>query len=373
MNLKHLSTDSFDYALPQELIAQEPLQQRDTSRLLVFDRDAAEIEHSNFHGLAKYLRPGDMLVGNDSRVFPARLLGKKSETGGKVEVLLLEKLSERRWKVLAGGKRVLKGTQINILDNSGNMSSVTATITSERSGAIRDVEFNIPIQDHFSALGHTPLPPYIHKPLTDPERYQTIYSNPIGSAASPTAGLHFSPDLLLSLREIGILFETITLHIGLDTFKPVTVDDITDHTIHTEWTTLSPEKARRINQAKLAGGRIIAVGTTAVRSLETAALRSAGKSGELSTISAEDSKDTGPLACPWRPVAAFEGNTDLYIYPGYRFRVVDAMITNFHLPRSSLLMLVAAFAGRQRILEVYREAIKNRYRFYSFGDAMLII
>jgi S-adenosylmethionine:tRNA ribosyltransferase-isomerase len=240
-------------------------------------------------------------------------------------------------------------------------------------GSRREIAFDRPIEPLLDQLGHTPLPPYIQRPLDNGERYQTIYSRPTGSAAAPTAGLHFTADLLLSLREKGVLFETVTLHVGLDTFKPVTAEAVESHTIHSEWATLSPETAQRINEAKLAGGRVVAVGTTSVRVLETAALRSAGITGSLQTISRRDISGETTNICPWRPVAAFEGRSDLFIYPGYRYRAVDMLITNFHLPQSTLLMLVSAFAGREQIISAYAAAIEARYRFYSFGDAMLIL
>jgi len=366
-------TSDYHYELPRELIAQTPLTRRDASRLLVLDQSTKQIKHDRFYDLTAYLHPGDILVGNNSRVIPARLFGRKTATGGRVELLLLEKLSERSWRVLVGGKRIRNGTIISLEDRGGELTPILATVIAEVTGAIREVEFSIPIEPHYTANGQTPLPPYIHEQLSDPERYQTVYSRELGSAASPTAGLHFSPDLLLSLREIGILFETVTLHIGLDTFKPVSSEFVVDHHIHSEWALITPESAKRINEAKLAGGRLVAVGTTAVRLLETAALRSAGITGELRDISRQDAAGRIARTCPWRPVAAFEGQTDLFIYPGYHFRVVDAMITNFHLPHSSLLMLISAFAGRNQILETYQKAIAERYRFYSFGDAMLII
>ncbi|HEY85255.1 MAG TPA: S-adenosylmethionine:tRNA ribosyltransferase-isomerase, partial [Chloroflexi bacterium] len=217
-------------------------------------------------------------------------------------------------------------------------------------------------------VGHTPLPPYIHETLEDPERYQTIYSRPEGSAAAPTAGLHFTPDMLIGLRDQGVLMEYLTLHVGLDTFKPVEVEDITQHPIHSEWATISSSAARRINDAKLAGGRIIAVGTTSARALETGALRSAGIAGSLRNASRLEAG-----ICPWRPVQAFEEEVDLYIYPGFHFRAVDVMLTNFHLPKSSLLMMISAYAGQDLIKRAYQEAIEQKYRFYSFGDAMLIL
>jgi S-adenosylmethionine:tRNA ribosyltransferase-isomerase len=248
-----------------------------------------------------------------------------------------------------------------------------ATVTAVLDGAQREVSFDPSLDSLLDQLGHTPLPPYIREPLADPGRYQTIYARPPGSAAAPTAGLHFTPELLLSLRGAGVLFETITLHVGLDTFQPVNEAEVAAHKIHSEWATLAAEPARRINEAKLAGGRLVAVGTTSMRVLETAALRSAGISGSLQGISQRDAAGETTHICPWKPVAAFEGPTDLYIYPGYRFRAVDALLTNFHLPQSTLLMLVSAFAGRERILEAYETAVKEGYRFYSFGDAMLIV
>ena len=376
---KGLRTAQFDYDLPQEQIAQRPVEPRDASRLLVLHRESGEVEHRTFRDVADYLRPGDVLVANDSRVIPARLYGHKAETGGKVELLLLEKLDEARWRALVGGRRLNEGTAIALHENDGEKSDLTATITAVLDGAQREVTFDRPLDNALEQLGHTPLPPYIHEPLDDGERYQTVYARPAGSAAAPTAGLHFTGDLLLSLREKGVLFETVTLHVGLDTFKPVEAERVAEHAIHSEWATLSPEAARRINEASLAGGRIIAVGTTTARVLETAALRSAGITGSLQEISARDAAGETTNLCPWKPVAAFTGTTDLFIYPGYRFRAVDAVITNFHLPQSSLLMMVSAFAGqsdfdgRRLMLDVYETAVREGYRFYSFGDAMLIL
>jgi S-adenosylmethionine:tRNA ribosyltransferase-isomerase len=263
--------------------------------------------------------------------------------------------------------------QIRLEDTAGNETDIIATITQVLDGSQREIEFDRPIEPLLGKLGHTPLPPYIQKPVDNSERYQTIYSRPPGSAAAPTAGLHFTPELLLSLREKGVLFETVTLHVGLDTFKPVTAETVETHTIHSEWATLTPTAAQRINEAKLAGGRIVAVGTTSVRVLETAALRSAGITGSLQTISQRDISGETTNICPWRPVAAFEGRSDLYIYPGYRYRAVDMLITNFHLPQSTLLMLVSALTGKEQLMAAYNEAIQQNYRFYSFGDAMLII
>jgi S-adenosylmethionine:tRNA ribosyltransferase-isomerase len=277
------------------------------------------------------------------------------------------------WLALAGGKRLRPGVVIELLDHDFQPASLTATITVSHPGPLREIVFDRRPDDLLHTLGHTPLPPYIRTEIDDPERYQTIYARPDGSAAAPTAGLHFTPDLLISLREKGVLFETVTLHVGLDTFKPVAAENVADHTIHSEWATLSPVAARRINEAKLAGGRIVAVGTTTVRVLESAALRSAGISGALSDISHTDAIGETSNVCPWRPVQAFEGRTDLFIYPGYRFRAIDAMITNFHLPESSLLMLVSAFASREVVLSAYATAVAQGYRFYSFGDAMLLL
>lgn len=367
-----MKVSDFDYQLPRELIAQHPVTPRDAARLMVLNRAAGTIEHGVFHDLLAFLNPGDVLVANDTRVIPARLFARK-QSGGRVELLLLERLDDLTWNALVGGRNVKGGARLAILSHSDEPSGIFATIEEDGNGASRRVRFSRPVAEWITRLGYTPLPPYIHERTDDPEHYQTIYSRVDGSAAAPTAGLHFTSELLLALREKGVLFDTCTLHVGLDTFKPVTVDDVVDHTIHTEWATLTPAAAQRINEAALAGGRIVAVGTTTARVLETAALRSAGISSELQTISRRDAEGETFEMCPWRPVAAFEGRTDLYIYPGYRFRAVGVLITNFHLPRSSLLMLVAAFAGRDQIMHAYEVAVNERYRFYSFGDAMLII
>jgi S-adenosylmethionine:tRNA ribosyltransferase-isomerase len=366
-----MKVSDFDYDLPEALIAQRPAEPRDASRLLVLDGATDRVVHRRFRDLPDYLRPSDILVVNDTRVIPARIFGRKP-TGGRVELLLLEKSGDA-WRALIGGRNVDEGLSLALLDHAGKPTDVTAIVTAVRPGALRELRFSAPVEQWIETLGYAPLPPYIHETLDDPERYQTIYARPSGSAAAPTAGLHFTPELLLTLRENGVLFETVTLHVGLDTFKPVTVDDVADHVIHSEWARLTPETARRINEAQLAGGRIVAVGTTTARVLETAALRSAGIAGSLQTISARDAAGETTDICPWKPVAAFEGPTDLFIHPGYRFRAVDALITNFHLPRSSLLMLVAAFAGREAIFNAYRAAVAENYRFYSFGDAMLIL
>lgn len=367
-----MKTSDFDYTLPPELIAQRPLATRDASRLLVLHRPDGRLEHRRFPDILDYFQPGDILVANNSRVIPARLYGRKP-SGGKAELLLLEQLDDFRWQALVGGKKLDVGSQIHLLNENDEPSPIMAEVTAVLDGPLREVRFNQPTGSWLDEFGYTPLPPYIHEPLEDAERYQTVYSRPPGSAAAPTAGLHFTPDLLFALREKGVIFETVTLHVGLDTFKPVKASEVTGHTIHTEWAALSTEAAKRINEAKLAGGRIIAVGTTAVRTLETGALRSAGIMGSLQDISARDAAGETSNMCPWKPVSAFEGPTDLFIYPGYKFRAVDMMITNFHLPQSSLLMLVAAFAGLDNIKRAYETAVAEKYRFYSFGDAMLIL
>jgi S-adenosylmethionine:tRNA ribosyltransferase-isomerase len=381
-----MQTSDFNYDLPPERIAQRPLADRGASRLLVLHRKTEEIEHRLFADVADYLEPGDVVVANNSRVIPARLYGRKQPGGGKVEFLLLERLGAGRWRALAGGRRLTEGVRVRLDDNEGRPTGVMAAIGAVLQGPLREIQFNQPMDGVLDQLGHTPLPPYIHERLDRPERYQTVYAQPSGSAAAPTAGLHFTPDLLLSLREKGVAFETVTLHIGLDTFKPVEAANVHEHTIHSEWARLSTESAQRINQAKLAGRRLVAVGTTSMRTLETAALRAAGHSGSLQHISAADgglaggsekagrnSQESLDNACPWLAVATFEGPTDLYIYPGYRFRAVDALITNFHLPQSTLMMLVSAFAGRELIMASYQAAIEAQYRFLSFGDAMMIL
>ena len=366
-----MKTNTFNYTLPKNLIAQRPLFPRDASRLMVLGREDGAITHKQFTDLLDYVKRGDILVVNDSRVLPARLYGRKV-TGGKVEILLLKRLGDARWQVMVGGKKLTEGVTIALDDWYGKPSDYVGTITAVLDGAQREIQFNKPISPELEELGHAPLPPYIHETLEDEERYQTLYARPTGSAAAPTAGLHFSGDLLFALREKGLIIEMVTLHIGLDTFKPVEADDVSNHKIHREYSKISTETAQRINNAKLAGGRIIAVGTTAVRTLETGALRSAGIQGSLQDISHRDAIGETSGYCPWKPVSAIEEETDLFIYPGYKFRAVNAMITNFHLPQSSLLMLVSAFAGREKVLGAYETAVDEQYRFFSFGDAMLI-
>lgn len=349
----------FDYALPDSFIAQEPIEPRDASKLMRLDKKTGEITHSHFRNIIDLLNPGDVLVLNNTRVIPARLQAIKADTSGKVEILLLRQLSNTDWLVIVGGKGITQGKNLSLLN-----SDIELTVLSEEEGSQRVVRFDRPINDYLSDLGEMPLPPYINHRLDDQERYQTIYSRHEGSAAAPTAGLHFTPDLLIALRDKGIQFAYCTLHIGLDTFQPVKVEKVEDHKIHSEWATLDSTNARIINDAKLAGKRIIAVGTTSARTLESAGILSAG--GDLSDPSASEN------LCPWRPVIAFEAETQLFIYPGYKWRVVDAMITNFHLPKSSLIIMISAFTGRENLLNAYEIAKQHAYRFFSFGDAMFI-
>lgn len=368
-----MQTSLFDYDLPRHLIAQTPAEPRDSSRLLVLQRTSGAMEHRRFREIGAYLRDGDLLVANDSRVLPARLHGRKS-SGGKIEILLMKPLDNdaRTWACLTRGHRIVMGTHITVQsDKDKTGPAVTAEVIGLEVSGERLVRFGAPILPMLDKLGEIPLPPYIAAYRGDRERYQTVYSQAEGSAAAPTAGLHFTPDLLIELREHGIGFDTVTLHVGLDTFQPVTAATIEDHRIHSEWAQLGEATARHINETALRGRRVIAVGTTTVRTLEWAATQAQGIDPY-----------TGPT-CPWQRTAAFVGNVNLFIRPGYRFRAVDALITNFHLPQSSLLMLVSAFvgqahlddpdAGRRIVLAAYEEAKRNDYRFFSFGDAMLIV
>lgn len=376
-----MKTDLFDYDLPPSHIAQQPTEPRDSSRLLVLDRATGTVTHRIFHEIGEYLHEGDLLVGNDSRVIPARLHGRKT-TGGVVEIFLLRQLDAEGalWQCLVRGKRLRVDTQITLsAEQSGSASGdidsmeadVVATIVALDESGTRTVRFSEPIQPYLDELGELPLPPYITSYVGDRERYQTIYSRPEGSAAAPTAGLHFTPELLMTLRQQQVNFETVTLHVGLDTFKPVESAEIEDHRIHTEWAELSSATARRINEITLQGGRIVAVGTTTTRTLEWAA------------TGAQQLDPYDTQSCPWQRTAAFAGDVSLFIRPGYRFRAVDMLLTNFHLPRSSLLMLVSAFigqahptdpdAGRRILLDTYEVAKAEGYRFFSFGDALLIV
>jgi S-adenosylmethionine:tRNA ribosyltransferase-isomerase len=338
-------TADFDYPLPPEFIAQRPASPRDSSRLMILHLDGTPIEHRSFRELPEYLRPGDALVLNETRVIPARLHARKMPGGGRVELLLLRRLQPQVWETLVGGKRIRPGRRLSV------EGGPEAEVLEDLGGPRRSLRFAQPLSPLLEAIGEMPLPPYIHAPLQSPEEYQTVFARLPGSAAAPTAGLHFTPALLDRVTALGVQLIRVTLHIGLDTFAPVSEGLAEDHAIHTEWCQVSIEAAEALRAVRAAGGRIIAVGTTSVRTLETAAR--AAPPGDL--------------------VAPFEGPTDLYILPGHRFRAVDAMLTNFHLPRSTLLMLVSAFAGRERILDAYETAKEQRYRFYSFGDAMLIV
>lgn len=340
-----MKTQDFYYELPPELIAQTPLAQRDQSRLLVFHRDGGRVEHRTFRDIVEYIRPGDALVLNETRVIPARLTGWREDTVGAIEFLLLRRLSGLRWEVLAGpARRAAPGRRF--LFGGGLSATVAECLPDGR----RIVDFCCDgvFEEVLDRVGAMPLPPYIHEKLADRERYQTVYARENGSAAAPTAGLHFTPDLLDTISRRGVLIEKVTLHVGLGTFRPVKTETVEEHTMHAEYCRLYADTARRLNAARERGGRIICVGTTSVRTLESAA----GADGRL---------------------AAFDGMTELFIYPGYRFRAVDTLVTNFHLPGSTLLMMVSALAGRERILAAYREAVARRYRFFSFGDAMLIL
>lgn len=344
--MSKMKKSDFNYDLPEELIAQTPLERRDGSRLLVLDKATGQTEHRHFYEIGDYLNPGDCLVVNDTRVIPARLYGQKSETGGAAEVLLLKDLGQNVWEcIVYPGKRLKAGAKLTFGDGRLN-----ATILQVLENGNRRIEFSYEgiFLEILNQLGEMPLPHYIKEKLTDPDRYQTVYSKEPGSAAAPTAGLHFTPELIEGLKSQGILFASVTLHVGLGTFRPVKEEEITDHVMHSEQYFVSPETAETINRARQAGGRIIAVGTTSCRTLET-------------------------VADETRIIHPGQGSTDIFIYPGYSFKAIDGLITNFHLPESTLVMLVSALAGRESILNAYQIAVKERYRFFSFGDAMLIL
>lgn len=340
-----MRTTDFDYELPKERIAQTPVTPRHDSRLLVLNREDGQIDHEKFWDIEKFLKPGDLLVINETRVIPARIYAKKQPGGGKAEILLLKKYDSNTWRALGGGKGLKVGRKLTIKNGP------EAEIVEVLEGPERMIRFSEPIESYLEKVGNVPLPPYIHKKLDDPERYQTVYAKEPGSAAAPTAGLHFTPELMDKLDGLGIEFARLTLHVGLDTFAPVTEKDPSEHQIHTEWCELDQETADHINSVKAQGGRVIAVGTTSVRTLETAA----------------------QIADEGKVVAPYSGPTKLFILPGFEFKAVDAVVTNFHLPKSTLIMLVSAFAGRDMILETYRKAVEENYRFFSFGDAMLIL
>jgi S-adenosylmethionine:tRNA ribosyltransferase-isomerase len=353
-----MRASDFDYDLPPERIAQTPVEPRDSARMLVIHRDTGALEHRIFRDIVDYLRPGDLLVANESRVLPARLLGVKERSGGRVELLLLAARADLgldRWETLARpGKRIHIGQRLVF-----GAGALVAEVEGDAPSGARIVRL-IPregtVAQAVEQVGVAPLPPYIHEKLADPERYQTVYAREPGSAAAPTAGLHFTHELLERIVAQGVGVAYVTLHIGLDTFRPVEEDDLSDHVMHSEWIEVSPEVAQRVNATRAAGGRIIAVGTTSTRTLEAVA-----------TLAAEQGAAPGSILIP------YQGRTRLFITPGYRFRAVDALITNFHLPRSTLMALVSAFAGRDLVLRAYAEAIAHEYRFYSFGDATLIL
>ncbi|MDD2554695.1 MAG: tRNA preQ1(34) S-adenosylmethionine ribosyltransferase-isomerase QueA [Desulfotomaculaceae bacterium] len=341
-----MNISDFDYFLPQELIAQDPVRDRDLSRLMVVRLDRGDFEHRRFADLGDYLKPGDALIINDTKVIPARLIGYKEGSGARVELLLLKQLDTRCWEALVRpGKKARPGTRLvfkkdllgcRILDNT------------DFGGRVVEMDFAGPFEEILAEVGIMPLPPYIKKPLLDKERYQTVYARLAGSAAAPTAGLHFTESLLARIKEMGVAVAPVLLHVGLGTFRPVKEEDITRHRMHEEYYEVPEETVAVISDARERGGRIIAVGTTTTRCLESAA----DNNGRLHPGS---------------------GWTDIFIYPGCKFRVIDGMVTNFHLPKSTLLMMVSALAGREKIMAAYKEAVQSRYRFFSFGDAMLII
>lgn len=340
-----MKTSDFYYYLPEELIAQTPVEPRDSSRLLVMDRKSGALEHKHFYDILDYLKKGDCLILNDSRVLPARIYGVKEGTGANVEFLLLKHIESKRWEALAKpGKKAKQGTKF--VFGEGIMSCTVADVT-EDGNRIIDFECEGNFYEALDKLGQMPLPPYIHEKLKDRERYQTVYSRELGSAAAPTAGLHFTKELLKKAEEKGVRIGFVTLHVGLGTFRPVKVDDVTAHKMHSEHYELPEETARLINETKKNGGRVISVGTTSCRTLETVAKKE---------------------GC----IKASEGWTDIFIYPGFKFEVLDGLITNFHLPESTLIMLVSAFAGFDNVMNAYKTAVEEKYRFFSFGDAMLI-
>ena len=355
-----MRTSDFDYVLPEERIAQTPAEPRDSSRLLVLDRHkpGVHIEHRKFRDLTEYLRPGDLMVFNRSRVIPARLYGTETRSGARVEILLIRRQAPGVWQALGRpGRRLRVGATVS-LGRAGELGPAAHPGTPAHAEVLEAQENGLRVirlsdESALDGLGELPLPPYIKETPQDPERYQTVYADAPGSVAAPTAGLHFTDELLDALPRLGVATAWVTLHVGLDTFRPVRGEDIAEHKIHTEWYDLPQATADRLNAARREGRRIIAVGTTTVRTLEQAG-RDAHQQGA-------------------KQITALTGDADLFIVPGHQYRLVDAMLTNFHLPRSTLLMLVSAFAGRERILAAYAAAVRQEYRFYSFGDAMLII
>ncbi len=340
-----MRVSEFNYELPEELIAQDPLEKRSNSRLMVLDKKTGEIIHRHFYDIKEYLRPGDCLVINNTRVIPARLYGARVGTGGKVEILLLKRISDNRWECLVKpGKKARPGMEISFGD--GLLMGTIVDIVDEGN---RIIEFSYDgiFEEILDRLGEMPLPPYITHKLKDRDRYQTVYAKFDGSAAAPTAGLHFTPELLQEIRDMGVRIAEVTLHVGLGTFRPVKEDEVLDHHMHSEFYQLTQEACDIINDTKANGGRVISVGTTSTRTLESAAE-------------------------PGRPLVPKSGWTQIFIYPGYEFKVIDGLITNFHLPQSTLIMLVSALAGRERVLNAYEAAVQEKYRFFSFGDAMFI-
>jgi len=363
-----MKTSDFDYHLPPKFIAQTAIEPRDQSRLMVLSRADGSTSHRHFSELSDLLHEGDVLVFNDSRVIPARLIGRKAGSGGRVELLLLRRLEPGLWETLVRpGSRVKEGTRIEL-------DGIWGEVLEQKEGSLRVLCFSD--EGALERVGQVPLPPYIHLPLDDPERYQTIYARVKGSVAAPTAGLHFTPELLHRLLGKGVQFAFVTLHVGLDTFSPVRVADPRDHPMHKEYGELTPQVAQQLTQAKAEGRRIICVGTTSVRVLEQASLK-AEETARLKryTLTVEDaqSESDASLSDSGKGIEAFCGWTDLFILPGHGFRAVDGLITNFHLPRSTLFMLVAAFAGQRFVQQAYQEAMSQGYRFYSFGDAMLVL
>jgi len=347
-----MNVEDFDFELPEQLIAQTPLADRTASRLLSLDKQTGETNHHTFTALAEMLKPGDTLVLNDTRVMPARLMGMKQDTGAKVELLLLKQLHSDRWETLAKPAKKLKiGSEIVFGDDGTGAPLLRAVIIGEGDMGAREVEFHYEgiFPELLDRLGEMPLPPYIKERLDDRERYQTVYAKHDGSAAAPTAGLHFTTPFLELLQASGVQVAYVTLHVGLGTFRPMSVERIEEHTMHAEYYELSADTAQLLNETKKRGGRIVAVGTTSARTLETVAAR-----------------------FPNQELEACSGWTDIFIFPGYRFQLVNALLTNFHLPKSTLVMLVSALAGREHTLRAYKEAIEAQYRFFSFGDAMFI-
>ncbi|MGG0460506.1 tRNA preQ1(34) S-adenosylmethionine ribosyltransferase-isomerase QueA [Priestia aryabhattai] len=342
-----MKVDLFDFHLPEELIAQTPLEQRDASRLMVLNKETGSVKHHMFHDLLDYVQEGDCLVLNDTRVLPARLFGTKEDTGANIEVLLLKQTQGDTWETLVKpAKRVKEGTVISFGD--GRLTAVCKE-TSDQGGRLLEFNYEGIFYEVLEQLGEMPLPPYIKERLDDQERYQTVFAREQGSAAAPTAGLHFTEEMLEQLKEKGVHIAFLTLHVGLGTFRPVSVDDLEEHDMHSEFYQVSEGTAALLNSVREKGGRIISVGTTSTRTLETIATEHNGK------------------------FVASSGWTNIFIFPGYEFKAIDGMITNFHLPKSTLIMLVSALAGRENVISAYEQAVAEKYRFFSFGDAMLIV